>query len=142
MPVSAVAGDVLTEQSVTQATDLTRLIPSIQVAPAALFYDLERVEVLMSGGSRLTAAVDTRIESSCYLSIDFLDLGKQDGDRMSNARITWEQASGQLALTAYVNNLEDELVFSNSLQSPAKPGVIYNQMRPPRTYGVRAAYRF
>ena len=84
--VSAVAGDTLTRSSVTQATDLTRLVPSIQVAPASaltqiylrgvgtfgsnafadqgvafnldgvylsrpaapagLFYDLERIEVL------------------------------------------------------------------------------------------------
>ena len=35
--VSAVAGDTLTQQSVTQATDLTRLVPSLQVAPASSF---------------------------------------------------------------------------------------------------------
>ena len=86
VPITAIDGDVFTDQSVTQAADLTRLIPSIQVAPAAaltqiylrgvgtfganafaeqgvsfnldgvylsrpaapaaLFYDLERVEVL------------------------------------------------------------------------------------------------
>ncbi len=96
----------------------------------------------LPGGSRLTAAVDTRIESSRYLSLDFLDLGRQDNYMMSNARLTWEPQGGKLALTAFVNNLEDELVFSNSLQSPAKSGVLYNQMRPPRTYGVRASYQF
>jgi iron complex outermembrane receptor protein len=86
--------------------------------------------------------VDTRIESSRYLSIDFLELGRQDGYMMSNARLTYETASGKYSLTAFINNIEDELVFSNSLQSPAKPGTIYNQLRPPRTYGVRAAVRF
>ncbi|WP_395651771.1 TonB-dependent receptor, partial [Brevundimonas sp.] len=35
--VSAVAGETLTEQSITQATDLTRLVPALQVAPAASF---------------------------------------------------------------------------------------------------------
>jgi iron complex outermembrane receptor protein len=40
-----------------------------------------------------------------------------------------------------VNNIEDELVFSNSLQSPAKAGVIYNQIQPP-THGLRASYQF
>ena len=61
---------------------------------------------------------------------------------MSNARVTWENAAGGFGLTAYVNNIEDELVFSNSLQSPAKAGTIYNQLRPPRTYGLRAMLRF
>jgi iron complex outermembrane receptor protein len=37
IPVSAVAGDVLTKQSVTRADDLTRLVPALQVAPAASF---------------------------------------------------------------------------------------------------------
>jgi iron complex outermembrane receptor protein len=37
LAVSAVAGDALTRASVTQATDLTRLVPAIQVAPAASF---------------------------------------------------------------------------------------------------------
>src|SRR4051812_9222422 len=35
--VSAVAGDTLTQASVTEATQLTRLLPSLQVAPAASF---------------------------------------------------------------------------------------------------------
>ena len=61
---------------------------------------------------------------------------------MSNAHVTWESDSSNLALTAFVTNLETELVFSNARQSPAKPGTIYNQIRPPRTYGVRATFRF
>lgn len=96
----------------------------------------------LPGGGQLTAALDTRIESSRYLSIDFLDLGRQGSYMMSNARLTWEPANSALALTAFVNNIEDELVFSNSLQSPAKSGVIYNQIRPPRTFGLRASFRF
>jgi iron complex outermembrane receptor protein len=85
---------------------------------------------------------DTRIESSRYLSIEFLDLGRQDSYMMSNARITYETANGRYALTAFINNIEDELVFSNSLQSPAKPGTLYNQIRPPRTFGIRASAKF
>jgi iron complex outermembrane receptor protein len=88
------------------------------------------------------AGVDTRIESSRYLSLDFLALGRQGSYMMSNARLTYETASGNLAITAFVNNLENELVFSNSFQSPAKAGVIYNQLRPPRTYGVRGTVKF
>ncbi|WP_217895016.1 hypothetical protein [Sphingobium sp. Z007] len=91
---------------------------------------------------RITAAMDTRIETSRYLSLDFLDLGRQGSYMMSNTRLTYETPSGNFALTGFVNNIENELVFANSLQSPAKPGVIYNQLRPPRTYGVRAGFRF
>lgn len=96
----------------------------------------------LGGSGRVVAGVDTRIESSRYLSLDYLPLGQQDSYMMSNARLTYETASGKLAITAFVNNIENELVFANSVQSPAKPGVIYNQIRPPRTYGIRATVRF
>jgi iron complex outermembrane receptor protein len=97
---------------------------------------------MLGDHGRITAAVDTRIETSRYLSLDFLELGKQDSYMMSNARLTYETASGNVSLTGFVSNIENKLVFANSLQSPAKPGVIYNQLRPPRTYGVRAGFRF
>ncbi|PTR11843.1 iron complex outermembrane receptor protein [Novosphingobium sp. GV055] len=96
----------------------------------------------MGSAGRIIAAVDTRVESSRYLSIDYLDLGRQGAYMMSNARLTWENAPGSLAITGFVNNLENALVFANSTQSPGKPGVIYNQMRPPRTYGVRGTLKF
>lgn len=96
----------------------------------------------LGGSGRVIAAVDTRIETSRYLSIDYLALGRQGSYMMSNARLTWESAPGGVSLTAFVNNLENELVFANSTQSPGKPGVIYNQIRPPRTYGVRGSLKF
>lgn len=97
------------------------------------------LELAESG--RVILAADTRLESSRYLSVDFLEQGRQEGYMMSNARVTWESPSGQVAVTGFINNIEDELVFANSSQSPAKAGVIYNQIRPPRTFGLRVALR-
>jgi len=95
----------------------------------------------LGGSGRIMLGADTKIESSRYLSIDFLDLGRQTSYMTSNARITWETGSGRFALTGFVNNIENELVFSNSFQSPVKSGVIYNQLRPPRTYGIRGSFK-
>jgi iron complex outermembrane receptor protein len=91
---------------------------------------------------RITAAADTRIETSRFLSIDFLAVGQQGSYMMSNAHLTYETANGAYALTGFVNNLENALVYANSLQSPAKAGTFYNQIRPPRTYGVRLSAKF
>lgn len=96
----------------------------------------------LGGSGRLILGADTRIESSRFLSLEFIPLGTQKSYMMSNARITWETMEGKLALTGFINNIENELVFANSLQSPAKPGTVYNQIRPPRTYGVRAMFKF
>ena len=91
---------------------------------------------------RVILAADTRLESARYVSIDYVNESRQDAYMMSNARLTYETASGKLVLTAFVNNIENDLVYSNSLQSPAKAGVFYNQLRPPRTFGVRATTKF
>lgn len=96
----------------------------------------------LGDSGKIIAGIDTRIESSRYLSLDFLDVSSQGSYMMSNARLTYETASGKMSITAFVNNLENELVFSNSLQSPAKSGVFYSQLRPPRTYGLRGTIKF
>jgi iron complex outermembrane receptor protein len=96
----------------------------------------------LSSGAKIVVGADVRLESSRYLSVDFLEAGRQGRYRMSNARATYETADGRYAFTAYVNNIEDEVVLANSLQSPAKAGVIYNQIRPPRTYGLRVTGTF
>ncbi len=96
----------------------------------------------LSGGSRIDLHLGTLLESSRYLSIDFLELGEQDSYMMSNARLSYTPASERYTVAAFANNLEDERVFSNSLQSPVKPGTIYNQNRPPRTYGLRLMVNF
>ncbi|WGM47959.1 Vitamin B12 transporter BtuB [Brevundimonas sp. NIBR10] len=95
----------------------------------------------LGDSGRLILSADTRLESSRYLSIDYLELGRQDAYMMSNARVTWEAPSGGVAVTGFVNNIEDELVFANSFQSPAKAGTIYNQLRPPRTFGLRVSFK-
>lgn len=115
--------------------------PMVNAPKWALNLGYERTFDLGDSG-RVIFGADTRIESSRFLSIDFLGQGRQSSYMMSNARLTYETATSGLAFTAFVNNLENELVFSNSFQSPAKSGVIYNQLRPPRTYGVRVGFSF
>ncbi|MCW6528621.1 TonB-dependent receptor [Sphingomonas sp. MMSM20] len=96
----------------------------------------------MGKSGKIRVGADTRVESSRYLSIDFVEVGRQKGYMMSNAHISYETASGAFSLTGFVSNIEDKLVFSNTNQSPAKAGTFYNQLRPPRTYGIRAGVKF
>jgi iron complex outermembrane receptor protein len=146
--VPPVVGCSVTPTSLIGATPMARIFdvdcsgrPVVNAPETALNIGYEHTFEL-AGAGRLIFGVDSRIESSRYLSIDFLPLGEQDSYTMTNARLTWETQSGQFAVTGFVNNIEDEVVFSNSLQSPAKVGTIYNQLRPPQTYGVRATVRF
>jgi iron complex outermembrane receptor protein len=96
----------------------------------------------MGSGAQVTLGADTRIQSASYVSIDYLPGGRQGAYMSSNARLTFEPAGGRFSLTAFVNNLEDKTIFSASFQSPVKNGLLYNQLRPPRTFGVRGSIKF
>jgi len=93
-------------------------------------------------GAHLMLGADTRLQSASYVSIDYLPGGRQDTYTSSNAHLQFEPAGKRWSLTGFVNNLEDTTIFAASFQSPVKNGVLYNQLRPPRTYGVRASARF
>jgi iron complex outermembrane recepter protein len=42
----------------------------------------------------------------------------------------------------FASNIENATVFSASFQSPVKNGVLYNQLRSPRTFGIRGSLHF
>jgi len=96
----------------------------------------------LKGGATVTLGADTRIQSASYVSIDYLPNGRQSAFTTSNARLQFETAGGRFSLSAFVNNIENTNIFAASFQSPVKNGVLYNQLRPPRTYGLRGSVRF
>jgi iron complex outermembrane receptor protein len=96
----------------------------------------------LGGSGRVTFAVDTRLETSRYLSLDYLPLGRQSRYSTTNLRLTYAPPRDRFELTGFVNNVENTLIYSNSLQSPVKAGTLYNLIRPPRTYGIRGTVRF
>ena len=70
LAVSAVSGDTVTESSVTQATDLTRLIPSIEVGPAASF-----TQIYLRGVGSFGA--NAFAEQGVAFNLDGVYLGRQ-----------------------------------------------------------------
>lgn len=96
----------------------------------------------LGNGGSIKVGADTRIQSSRFLSVDFLPAASQKGFMKSNARITYEAANGRYSLTAFVNNLENRYTYSGSVQAPVKEGLFYNRVDPPRAYGIRAGVKF
>lgn len=96
----------------------------------------------LGNSGNIRVGVNTRIQSSRFLTIDFLPAASQEGFMKSDARISYETSDGKYSLTAFVNNLENKFTYSGSVQSPVKNGVFYNRVDPPRTYGLRASLHF
>ena len=100
----------------------------------------------LPGGSELVFNVQSRFSSSYFLSTDYTDVTSFGGFFTSDASLTWNSASEQLSLTAFVKNIEDEAIYTGATQSTAfgslaMPGAVA-LISPPRTYGLRARVSF
>jgi iron complex outermembrane receptor protein len=95
----------------------------------------------LGGDFELIAGARTRIETSRFLALEFLPEERQGGYMMSDAYLTLNAPDERWSLTAYINNIEDETVLGNAIARPIL-NVVYGTLRPPRTYGLRAAVKF
>lgn len=81
----------------------------------------------------------TKIESSRYLSIEFLPEERQGGYMTSDLYAKLEMP--HWSLTAYVNNIENTTIYSGTSLRPVFP-IVFNILRAPRTYGLRLGFDF
>ncbi len=81
-----------------------------------------------------------------YLDFNFLPNGQDDDYTIFNAQLTYIEPEGRWSLTAYANNIGDEVVYTSASSVPqldAKGHRLYSaNIMPPRTYGVRARFDF
>ncbi|MEZ0244229.1 MAG: TonB-dependent receptor [Sphingomonas sp.] len=95
----------------------------------------------LGGDYQLVANARTRLETSRYISLEYLPELKQDGYMMSDASITLRGPDDRWAVTGFVNNIEDVEVLSSGISRPVVQ-TVYVSLRPPRTYGIRGTIKF
>lgn len=95
----------------------------------------------LGGDYDLVALARTRLESSRFMSLEFLPEQRQDSYMTSDVSLTLEGPANRWAVTAFVNNLEDATLYGGSVFRPVI-SVVYNTLRLPRTYGARLTVRF
>lgn len=89
----------------------------------------------------LVLGARTKIESSRFLAIDYLPEERQGSYMTSDLYLTLKGADSKWSVTGFVNNVEDETIYAGTSLRPVYPAV-FNILRPPRTYGVRASFEF
>lgn len=99
----------------------------------------------------LTASFDLQFASASYLTIDFLQGGRQEAYATENFDLTYEPTGKKWVVSAFVHNIGDEAVknqaFRSPFISPANPlaspdGVIIATVRAPRTFGAKVRFNF
>ncbi|WP_054109149.1 TonB-dependent receptor [Novosphingobium sp. AAP83] len=98
-------------------------------------HDFVLADLLVTPGGR------TRIESSRFLGIEYLPESRQGGYMSSDLYLTVGDADKRWSITGFVNNVENETIFASSVLRPVVP-IVYNALRPPRTYGLRASFNY
>lgn len=101
----------------------------------------------LGGSGTLTPAVQFFFSDSYFVNefnydagIQGRDVGKQGSYTKTDASLTWMDASERFMLQAFVRNLEDEAVLNAGVIGGQ--GAIFQNYAPPRTYGVRAGFKF
>ncbi|MGZ8346221.1 MAG: TonB-dependent receptor [Allosphingosinicella sp.] len=85
----------------------------------------------------------TRYQSDVLTGLEYLPVQVQNDYWQSDASITLAEAGDRYFVTAYVNNIENNDIISNSFPNPfGGANLVVGSIRPPRTYGLRAGVRF
>lgn len=95
----------------------------------------------LGGGYNLAAGARSRIESSSWLNLDYLEYQKRGASTTSDAYLTLTAPDARWSLTGFVNNFENSTVFAGGLTRPITNTTILT-LRPPRTYGARVGFHF
>jgi iron complex outermembrane recepter protein len=102
---------------------------------------LEQVFNFANDG-KLTFNADVRYQSSTFTGFEQLEGMKQKAFTTLDLQLAYAFPGDKLTVAAFGNNVTDEEVVGYSTPHPFGPGLIVNSLRPPRTYGVRAGYKF
>ncbi|UUR09361.1 TonB-dependent receptor [Sphingomonas glaciei] len=87
----------------------------------------------------LVAGARSRLESSAWLNLDYLDYQKRGGSRTSDAYLNFSAPGNRWSVGAFVNNIEDSTVYAGGLTRPIINATLLT-LRPPRTYGIRVGF--
>lgn len=91
---------------------------------------------------QVMAELRSQFSSRYFTGIDYLPSQVQKRYTNTSAGLTYESPDETWSLTAYVRNLEDEAVATASRTHAFLPGVSFDVLNPPRTYGIRGRFSF
>jgi len=99
----------------------------------------------LADGSTLAAGVRTRVSDEYYLlSTSLRAQFRQPGFTKTDLTLTYSAPDDKWFIQGFVKNLEDNITVSSATTVAAFPGLNNGtaQFADPRTYGVRAGFKF
>lgn len=95
----------------------------------------------LASGARVVANAGTYFSDSYWGSIDYVPGTRQKAFTTSDAALTYYAPDDAWSVAAWVNNIEDAAI-AGSTGLKAFSNTPYENLRPPRTYGLRVTAKF
>ena len=96
-------------------------------------------EVANGGSFVLGGSLD--FASSSFNGLEYIENERNPGFVRLNADLTYNSPNDRFSITAFIRNITNREIRINGSQGFA-PTLVFSQVDPPRTYGVRATVRF
>ncbi|HVZ37028.1 MAG TPA: TonB-dependent receptor, partial [Polyangiaceae bacterium] len=96
----------------------------------------------LPNGGGITAAAHGQFSSSTFQDITYAPTGRMGSWTIVDADLTYDSPESKWSVTAWIRNIGDKAVYTGGSLYPFTPGVYYATIRPPRTFGLRAAVNF
>jgi len=93
------------------------------------------------GDYSLIGDIDARGQSASIVGFEMIPVETQKSYAETNLAVTLVPSRGPWSVTAFVNNLDSKRPYGTAFYNSIM-GVIGSSVGPPRTEGVRAAYKF
>ena len=120
-------------------TDCTgRPLPHSPHWTGTLSYD-HIFDVANGGAFVLGGSLD--FASSSFNGLEYIENERNPSFVRLNADLTYNSPKGQYSITAFIRNITNREIRIDGSQG-FSPGLVFSQVDPPRTYGVRATLRF
>ncbi|CDO38646.1 TonB-dependent receptor [Novosphingobium sp. KN65.2] len=103
----------------------------------------------LSDGATITAGASVQFSSSYYTAVEFLPSERQKAYATVDGELTYTGKQGDWSISLWGRNLTKEAVVNGVFHSPfvlnnatGPDGMVVGNLKPPRTYGVRARFDF
>jgi iron complex outermembrane receptor protein len=99
-----------------------------------------------SSGAQLTVGADMQYASERWLDFNYLPNGEADSYQVFNVQVGYRDSNDRWSITAYINNIDDEVVYTSGSSVPQLAPNGYRMyaanVMAPRMYGLRAKVNF
>ncbi len=96
----------------------------------------------LANEATIEGSVHAKLASSSYLQTDYLPNERQGSYAIVDLDLGYHAKHDRWALTFYVRNVGDAVVRTSGFEHPFIPGLVYETLMPPRTYGARLDFNF